>query len=150
MPGDSDVLLELSHLRDAEAIRTLKANYGRVVDGVVSGRESVSVAEFAEIFLDEAGVDFPGALGSHRGLAAIKQLFGVVLRETRSGMWHAFHSPIISIDGDVATGQWTVMAVVKSRDQRDDRPTSVFGRYLDDYVRTAAGWRIKHLLFERY
>jgi SnoaL-like domain len=144
--SDADIL---RYLFDLEAIKTLKADYGRIVDGVVSDHGDAKIGEFDAVFAVDSVAEFPNTLGRHEGREAIKALFSVDLATTRSCMWHSFHSPIIRIDGDVAKGQWTIVARVKLRGAEAEPPSIVYGRYSEDYVRTVDGWRIKNLLFKK-
>lgn len=136
-------------LLDLEAIHRVKATYGRVVDGVVTDGGGVRVEEFEEVFQPDAELNFPGTLGRHVGMTAIQALFGETLAGTRATMWHSFHSPLIDLNGDTASGVWTVHAFVRAYGEEDQPPSQVFGRYEETYVRTPRGWRIQTLTFNK-
>jgi ketosteroid isomerase-like protein len=51
------------------------------------------------------------------------------------------------VNGDGATGDWTI--AVHSR-RKDGETMLIVGRYSDHFVRTADGWRISHIKFDRY
>jgi hypothetical protein len=62
-------------------------------------------------------------------------------------MIHMLGSPRIEVTGDSATGDWTV--VVHSK-RKDGETMLIVGRYADRFVRTAEGWRISHIKFDRH
>ena len=61
-------------------------------------------------------------------------------------MIHMLGSPRIEVAGDTATGDWTVAAHSKAR---DGQTKLTIGRYCDRFTRTADGWRISYIKFER-
>ena len=62
-------------------------------------------------------------------------------------MMHMLHTPCIVVDGGRATGDWTVTSQMKRRE--GGQVDSVLGRYSDEFVRTADGWKICRVGFER-
>jgi hypothetical protein len=63
-------------------------------------------------------------------------------------MAHMLHTPRIMVDGDTATGDWTVMAHMKRRE--GGAIDTVLGRYSDELRRAPDGWRIAKVTFTRY
>jgi hypothetical protein len=63
-------------------------------------------------------------------------------------MVHCLGSPLIVIDGDKATGDWTIQ--VQSRRREGAGLMNVIGRYSDTFRKTIDGWRIATIAFERY
>ena len=55
-------------------------------------------------------------------------------------------SPNIVVEGDAATGDWTV--AVHSKTKAGEQMLIV-GRYSDRFTRTADGWKISHIKFSR-
>lgn len=62
-------------------------------------------------------------------------------------MMHMLHTPCIVVDGDRATGDWTVMSQMKRQD--GGQVDTVLGRYSDEFIRTADGWKICRVGFAR-
>ncbi|MDP3676691.1 MAG: nuclear transport factor 2 family protein [Novosphingobium sp.] len=62
-------------------------------------------------------------------------------------MIHMLGSPRIEVAGDTATGDWTVAVHAK---RKDGETMLIVGRYSDCFARTANGWLISHIKFERY
>ena len=62
-------------------------------------------------------------------------------------MIHMLGSPRIEVSGDTASGDWTVAVHSKTR---GGEAMQVVGRYADRFTRTADGWRISHIKFDRY
>lgn len=141
---------DLRRLLDIEDIRALKARYGLAVDVAVSSPATSDPAAFDHVFMPDAVVDFPGSLGRHEGLEAIRRIYCEVLPATRTSMWHAFHSPLIDIQGDDASGSWTVTACAQSAGDPPEARSLILGRYRETYRRSTAGWRIQTLSFEKF
>ena len=51
------------------------------------------------------------------------------------------------VDGDTATGDWTVSSQMKRRE--GGQIDTVLGRYSDEFIRTENGWKISRVGFER-
>jgi hypothetical protein len=127
----------LRRLEDIEEIRQLKARYCALADRGYEGAGNDDDG-FAELFVDD-GV-FEASVGPIRGREAIRarcghfQPFGL----------HLAVNPAIEVDGDTATAAWS--ALIPST-TADDRALLVAGRYEEELVRTASGWRYKHVRF---
>ena len=125
-------------LADLEAVRGLKARYCRLVDsGYPSAGDDADA--FARLFAEDGtwAVSGEPAVGRDaiRGRAASPGRF----------RFHLAANPIVALDGDRASGQWHVLVAVTGS---DGKAAWLAGRYADDFVRTAAGWRFARVRFE--
>lgn len=130
---------------DALAIANLKALYCRAADMTTTNIEAAR-AIFAGLFVE----DFVGDYGFRvlRGEREIVEFMGHAIGGGSEWMIHALGSPLIRVDGDAATGDWTVRVESRRRDGRG--LMSVVGRYADTFRKTDEGWRIATIKFERY
>lgn len=62
-------------------------------------------------------------------------------------MWHSVHSPVIEVNGDEATGRWTLLAMAVPIDKPSAPPFSVYGRYIDSFRRVGGVWQQSKLYF---
>lgn len=138
---------QLRALADIEALRRFKARYGQLVDALVCGSEPAMLEELAGMFTDDALADFRPTLGIFRGRAEICRMFGTILPQSRSWIWHSFHSADIDVRGDIATARWTIYALATSKAAPDAAPQIIYGRYVDEYVRHQHAWRQTKLTF---
>ncbi len=132
---------------DIEEIRLLKPKYGDVIDRIVRDRQPGDEDLLEALFTDDAILHFESALGRHEGLDAIVRFFVEDLPAATRWMWHSFHSPLITVDGDTAEGRWTLYALAVGNADPTAPPRATYGRYIDRYVRTADGWKIQHQYF---
>jgi hypothetical protein len=139
---------------DLEAIIALKYTYGQVIDRLV--REGPAAGPNARsddlraVFTTDVVLDLteiPG-MPPMAGIEAVITQFSTVMPGALHWMWHAFHNPLITIDGDRASGEWLLSAYSIGKDQPDAPPVGTVGRYLDEYVRTADGWRTSRVKFK--
>jgi 3-phenylpropionate/cinnamic acid dioxygenase small subunit len=56
------------------------------------------------------------------------------------GRTHATTDAVVQVDGDLATQRCTLVCPGRRRD-RGEQSVIATGRYVDDFVRTADGWR---------
>ncbi len=131
----------LRALEDAEAIRSLKARYGALVDARYARGRPRPRAELeplaqqiAELFTEDAVWDGGPALGVCRGRDAIRQRF---LEPTLYFSWHYFVKPRIEVDGDRARASWDVLAPCTTP---DDEPHWMAGVEEDEYARIDGRW----------
>jgi hypothetical protein len=136
--------VDLQNLADIEAIKNLKARYGQLVDGAAGKGSAEARAALAELFTEDVVADF-GAEGVLSGRAALSEFLGEIVHGKWPWMWHSFHSPLITIDGDSARGSWTMYAVGRRKDAQ--MTEVVLGRFEDEYVRQGKVWRQKRLKF---
>ena len=133
---------------DVLAIMNLRSSYGDIIDRLVrNGPNAEDEALLEAVFTPDCVLDFEALLGVHSGWPAIRKLFVEWHPENISWMWHSFHSPIITVDGDTATGKWSLIAMGTTKGENPVPPPMTYGRYTDQYVRYGSGWRINHQHF---
>jgi hypothetical protein len=147
---DGDLAARVRKLEDIEAIRALKGLYSKLADAKYTADhrrlpqdELDAVAERqAAVFTEDAVWDGGGQFGVQRGRQAIYE-------NLRAGPWafamHQFIPQVIEVDGDAATGVWSLWQV-GTLTQGD---TSVFLSAIteDAYRRTPEGWRQSAMRF---
>ncbi len=118
-------------LLDRDAIRTLLARYAHAVDR----RDLDGVAA---CFTADAA--YKGSLGTGSiglALAALRER----MAQYASTM-HFIGNQLVDVKGDRATSETYAIAYHQVRRDEGRRNMAVAVRYLDDLVRTSAGWRI--------
>jgi hypothetical protein len=135
----------LQVIEDREEIVKLQARYINLNDG---GWESQGPTHqhpeaVANLFVAEGLWEGPKSAGRAQGREAIAALFRnfAALRF----IVHYVTNPLIEIDGDVAAGEWH--AIVTST-MPHGQALWTLGKYLNQYVRTAEGWKYLSLRFE--
>jgi hypothetical protein len=145
-PADPDDLAalesEISALEAIEDIKRLHRTYVRYL----AGR---SWQELDRFFTHDADVQIRN-LGVRRGQAELKELFADMSRQAATRDGYILSSPAIAVDGDHATGVWTLHRHVCEFPA--GRMVRVYGpwwegRYDCEYRRAAGGWRISRLRF---
>ena len=128
----------LQRLEDIEAIRQLKHRYCALCD------DNYNPPGLAGLFAEDAVWD-GGPLGKVQGQAAIQEMF-----KNAPGMMkfavHYVMNDIIEVSGDTATAEWLLWQPTVIR--QNDQAMWLAAGYKDQYVRTADGWRVKHLQLE--
>lgn len=132
-------------MNDALEIANLKALYCLAADTSCHDQAG-ALAMFDGLFTE----DFVGDYGFKvmHGEAEIAAFMIQAIGGGSEWMVHSLGSPRIVVDGDAATGDWTIS--VESRRKEGAGLMSVVGRYSDTFRRTADGWRIASIRFERY
>lgn len=131
----------IRRLEDIEAIRNLKALYCSLVDGAVAGDASKAV-ELAGFCVQGSWADF-GDFGRFEGQEGLLLFFRDVVPGILSYSAHMVHNPVIAVEGDSARGEWVFE--VPSTLRANDMAGWLQGRYVEEYVRTAQGWRFKSI-----
>jgi hypothetical protein len=128
----------------ALAIANLKARYCAAADLSASDQDQARCL-LADIFAD----DFVGDYGAGllEGPQAIIDFLCTAISANSEWMIHMLHSPCIEINGNCATGDWTVLGYMKRR--ATGVIDTVMGRYSDIFRLTPQGWRISHVTFTR-
>ena len=131
---------------DLTAISNLKYTYGEVIDRLVRDGGKGDPSGLLSVFTEDASLNLieAGLIHVH-GHDAIIDLFTNTLPPAVAWMWHAFHNPLVTIDGDKATGHWLLLAY--SAETAGAAPRATVGRYEEEYVRTAQGWRTSAVTF---
>ena len=128
----------------ALAIANIKARYCAAADLSASDADHARRL-FADIFADDFLGDYgAGLLESPQ---AITDYLCTAISANSEWMIHMLHSPCIDVNGDRATGDWTVLGYMKRR--ATGAIDTVIGRYSDIFRLTAQGWRIARVTFTR-
>ncbi|MEU4014843.1 nuclear transport factor 2 family protein [Microbacterium sp. NPDC028030] len=137
-----DLAARLRRLEDHEEIRRLKHIYQDGVDSPWNTERTMDVAGFvARVFTDDvvfiAPVDADATMTRVDGAAALTEF--LTAHHSRSAFSiHFVANELVEIDGDEASGQWSVL--VPGRDP--DGSSWYAARYVETYRRTGRGWRI--------
>jgi hypothetical protein len=132
------------HAEQALAIANLKARYCAAAD--LSANDPDQARRLlAEIFADDFVGDY--GMGLLNGAQAITDFLCTAISGNSLWVLHMLHSPRIDIDGDGATGDWTVLVKLKRRST--GAVDTVMGRYSDLFRLTPQGWRIERVTFTR-
>lgn len=128
----------------ALAIANLKARYCAAADLAASDQDQAR-----RLFGDIFATDFVGdyGFGPLDGAQAIIDFLCTAIASGSLWMIHMLHSPCIRVDGDHATGDWTVLGYMKRRET--GAVDSIMGRYSDRFRHTPRGWRIDAVTFTR-
>jgi hypothetical protein len=131
----------LRNMEDVQAIAELKAAYCNAADGGWN-RGTHDGAAVAALFVEDGVFATPD--GASKGHAAIRERFDG-LRQASPLAFHRITNPIIRVDGDSATGEWHLLAMISL----SGRELFIGGIYNDEFVRAPRGWRFKTLHFTR-
>ena len=139
--NDNSLAARVARLEAREAIEELKTQYARRSDAVFNSPGNDSAVALADLFTDD-GVLNLGPFGSFSGRAALIDAFENILPQGTRWSTHYIVNPLISIDGDAATGSWYYL--IQSLPAGEGATlVQFFGSYDDQYVKTPDGWRIK-------
>ncbi|MHB8329737.1 MAG: nuclear transport factor 2 family protein [Acidimicrobiales bacterium] len=124
---------EVRRLIDSTQIRELTARYNRCFDdGDAEG--------FADTFVEDGVMEVTGAF-----TVSGRQALAGMCRHTPYGVVHMTVDATVAVDGDRAVQDVTVLVVNRPKPDAgpDERRSTLerTGRYHDDVVRTADGWR---------
>ncbi|MBV1930628.1 MAG: nuclear transport factor 2 family protein [Porticoccaceae bacterium] len=125
----------ITTLEDIEAIKQLKARYCDICDDMHNPDRIASV--FAADGIWEGG-DF----GKAQGHKAIRELFSGFSKQI-SFSQHNIMNPIITVDGDRATGSWYIVGPWDFVENNQNVWMTL--RYDDDYVKVDGEWKYQHL-----
>ena len=131
-------------MNDALEIANLKARYCAAGD-CAPHDPAGSASGLRACFVADATADF-GFIQFENPEKLIAVL-GTAVGGGSEWMIHMLGSPNIVVADDAATGEWTIAVHSKTR---AGEAMQVVGRYADRFVRTAEGWRISHIKFDRY
>jgi uncharacterized protein (TIGR02246 family) len=122
-------------LEDLEAIKQLKYKYALCCDRAVNEKDPMPLLD---VFTEDAVWDV-GGFGVYEGKTAIKETAMAVLTQQIKFTYHFFSQPMITIDGDTATGKWYLWALYTMADGND----MVLAGYEDETYRKVDGeWLI--------
>jgi ketosteroid isomerase-like protein len=124
----------ITRLEDIEAIKQLKARYSHICDDMHNPDTITS------IFVEDGIWESPD-FGKAKGHAEIRELFKK-FQKMFSASQHNMMNPVITVDGNRATGIWYIMGYW---DHTDGRKIWMALRYDDDYVKVNGEWKYQHL-----
>jgi len=129
-------MINAQELSDRFEIQDLLVNYSHAID-------TQNFEALDDIFTPDAIIDYTAVGGAKGNLEETKAYLGKALSKF-SGMQHMLGLPQIKIDGETASGRTICFNPMVL--EREGAPHVFFVGiwYLDDLVRTADGWRIKH------
>jgi hypothetical protein len=125
----------LTRMEDIEAIKQLKATYCDICD------DDHNPDRITTIFAED-GIWEGTGFGKAQGHAAIRELFKK-FQTLISFSQHQVMNPIITIDGERATGIWYFFGPFTF--YKDNQAKWLAARYEDDYVKRNDEWKIQHL-----
>ena len=131
-------------MTDALEIANLKARYCAAGDMAPHDAEGAA-DDLRACFVPDATADY--GFAQFAGPEALIAFLATAVGGGSQWMIHMLGSPRIEVSGDAATGDWTVAVHSKTR---IGEAMQVVGRYADRFTRTADGWRISHIKFDRY
>jgi hypothetical protein len=123
-------------LEDIEAIKTLTARYASAVNKGWNGK-TLDLEAIPQIFATDvrwSGDDFGTTEGIDKIVAGLPAATAPV-----TFSMHAYLNPVISVDGDAASGSWLLWIA----SIYDGSPGAVYMSADMTYTRTAARWRIQ-------
>ncbi|MFC1920324.1 nuclear transport factor 2 family protein [Chloroflexota bacterium] len=127
-------------LEDTEKIKQLQIRY---VNGLIRGEWD----EVVDMFIEDGVADLP-AHGVHKGRAEIDELFKKKVSRGHIGQEgdYVVH-PLVSIDGDRATGNWLLyLQLPYPRKRQNGQETDWSQGYYDmEYVKINGEWKISSL-----
>ena len=132
--GDTALERRVATLEDRIEIMEVRHRYCYAVD-------TRDWDTFVSLFTNDASLDY-GGIGTFEGVDGIREFTTEMVEKNLAATAHAVHNPILSIDGDIATGQWYVTSPITFADG-----TGGFrwGRYDEGYRRVDGSWYIDDL-----
>jgi hypothetical protein len=125
----------LTRMEDIEAIKQLKATYCDICD------DDHNPDIITTIFAEDGIWDGAGFVKS-QGHAAFRELYKK-FQTLISFSQHLVMNPIITIDGERATGIWYFFGPFTF--YKDNQAKWLAARYEDDYVKVNGEWKFQHL-----
>jgi hypothetical protein len=131
-------------MNDALEISNVKARYCAASD-LTPVDPAAALSGFRQVFTEDVVGDY--GFRVFEGFEELTGFMTTVVAGSSDWMLHMVHTPLIAIDGNHATGDWTVMSQMKR--SGSGQIDTVIGRYADEFRRTENGWKICRLRFER-
>lgn len=125
----------LGELEDRAAIAALTARYNAAFDAMDVEGWTGTFAEDGEFALEHPRQTVPPTAGRDR-LRQMQEAIGY-------GTVHLTSDHLIELDGDVATQRCTALLAGRSAGRETGSVVANTGRYRDELVRTAEGWRFR-------
>jgi len=134
--------LSLQEISDRMEIQDLIVDYTDVID-------SGEIDRLDDIFTKDAFIDYSAMGGETGDLEKIKNFLKEVLPIFKNTQ-HLISNYQIRVNGDTATGRIMCFNPMEINDEANGNPMFFLGLwYVDEYVRTEAGWRIKSRVEEK-
>ncbi len=127
-------------LEDSDAIQRLKYAYCRFLD-------TKDFARMCDLMTDDVTVTYGGGAITLSGRQAVQDYLSKAMGSKTMLSSHVVSHPEIEVDGDTATGHWTLQDVVIL----EDLGLAIRGAslYEDRYVRVDGRWLIAHTGYKR-
>lgn len=131
----TDLERRIRALEDIEAIKQLKYRYADACD---RGYDSDTLADLFTLDAIWEGDLF----GRYEGREAIREFFRGVPANIPFAV-HYMTNPIISVDGDEASGEWYLFQTTTFA--QNNTPILGSARYADQYRRVDGTWKFRHV-----
>lgn len=118
---------------DRALILDLTARYNRAFD-------NGDVDAYAAVFTEDGVMEIEDTGPRFEGRAALAEM----CRNTPAAIRHVTVDPVVTIDGDTATQEVTLVVVGRPAPGQRGSTVQSSGRYVDRLVRTPDGWRFAH------
>lgn len=134
-------LAELRVLKDVEAIKRFHRRYVRAL----ADREFDTLLSY----FDDAAVIDMRTHGEKRGREQIAEHFAPMPAAIAEGSGYVLSSPVITVEGDRATGAWTWHRLLPPDGSHSGAPPGGWleGRYRCEYVRRDGAWKFASMRF---
>jgi hypothetical protein len=129
------VMAELQRLTDIEAIKRLKYTYAEICD------DNHNPNRICSVFTEDAVWNGGKQLGTYSGHDQIRDAFSGFSKSIDFSRHH-MTNPIITVDGNKATGKWYMIGVF----WKNGKDTTSTVAYLDEYVKVDGKWLIQNLI----
>lgn len=134
--------LSLQEISDRLEIQDLIVDYADVID-------TGEIDRLDGIFTQDAFIDYSVMGGEKGGLEKIKDFLKMAMPIFKNTQ-HLISNYQIKVKGDTATGRIMCFNPMEIDDEANANPIFFLGLwYVDEYVRTEAGWRIKTRVEEK-
>ena len=132
--------IDLQYLIDQEKIRRLRHDFAWFLDTAQPDR-------LADLFAPDGFID-AGPWGRMEGQEAIRRGYGrAYAGAPRFNAMHAVSNGRLDIDGDQASGTWTLLEVSLTAAAHEN-PLKLMAVYHETYRRLAEGWRMSGVTIE--
>lgn len=131
---DEEMAARLARFEDRIEIQSVRYRYCYAID-------EHEFESLVELFTEDCTLDY-GGLGTYEGHDGVRAFATEFVGENLESTAHAVHNPLLTIDGDTASGKWYVTSPITFADG-----TGGFrwGRYDETYRRVDGEWRIDDL-----
>jgi hypothetical protein len=128
----------LRRLEDIEEIKALKHRYVALIDELIA--DPGAAGGFVDLFVSDLEVHYD-SYGTFTTKETLTAFLLNVISPAFSWGFHVAQNPRIDVQGDAASAEWylTAHAVYEG----GTKVIPFYGRYVDQYVRTGDGWKIK-------